>query len=147
MFSAVRQVQARSLATRCRALVGPDDSRIGARQSPGQPRTPNACDHEFGLYDSYVRHRLIRWSALRPGNKNPRRNCRRDAGGETCSLQNSGSVGVAKEYARAQSPSSVAVERDPQRIHSNRQRMFRKANVDAPHLNPLPASGAKRGSA
>ena len=147
MFSAVRQVQARSLATRCRALVGPDDSRIGARQSPGQPSIPNACDHEFGLYDSYVRHRLIRWPALRPGNKNQVRNCRRNADGETCSLQNSGSVGVAKEYVRAQSPSSVAVERDPQRIHSNRQRIFRKANVDAPHLNPLPASGAKRGSA
>jgi hypothetical protein len=59
-------------------------------------------------------------------------------------LRNFCFVSVAKEYAQAQSPFFAAVERDPQRHILNDQRVFRKAFPEAPHLNPLPANGARR---
>jgi hypothetical protein len=70
-----------------------------------------------------------------------------DVGGEIYILQNSSSVSVAKEYVPAQLLSFAAIERDPQRFILNYHRIFRKPVLDAPDLNPLPASGARRSSA
>jgi len=67
-----------------------------------------------------------------------------DVGGEIYILRNSGSVSVAKEYVPAQLLSFAAIERDAQRSILNHHRIFRKPIPDAPHLNPLPASGARR---
>jgi hypothetical protein len=39
-----------------------------------------------------------------------------DVGGEIYILRNSGSVSVAKEYVRVQSPSFAAIEHDSQRL-------------------------------
>lgn len=68
-----------------------------------------------------------------------------DVGGEIYILRNSGSVSVAKEYVPAQSPSFAAIERDPQRLilrlNASSEKPF---PPDAPHLNPLPGTGARR---
>jgi hypothetical protein len=115
--------------------------------SMGARGIPTACDREFGLHGNYVHRRLIRQPALRWDNRNPKRNLRTDAAGEICSPRNFGSVGVAKEYVQAQSPSFAAIERDPQRIDSNFDSSSEKPFKDTPHLNPLPVSGARRRSA
>jgi hypothetical protein len=146
-FSVVPRVRTRLLATRCRALRGPDDSRIAKQRLHAGPGVPIALDREFGLHGSYARRRPTRWRALRSDNRNPRRNRRADVGAEICSPRNFGSLSVAKEYAQAQSPSFAAIERDPRRLILTVQASFEKGFVDAPHLNPLPASGAKRRSA
>jgi hypothetical protein len=66
-----------------------------------------------------------------------------DAGGETYSLQNFGSVNVVKEYVQAQSPSFAAVERDPQRViltvNASSEKHFR---IPSPQSSPR-----KRGEA
>jgi len=118
-FSVARRVRTRLLATRCRALGEPDDSRIATQRLHGGPGIPIALDREFGLHGSYARRRPTRWRALRSDNRNPRRSLRRDAGGEIYGLQNSGSANVAKECVQAPSPSFAAIERDPQTISSN----------------------------
>jgi hypothetical protein len=146
-FSVAPRVRTRLLATRSRALGEPDDSRIAKQRLHGGPGIPTALDREFGLHGSYARRRPTRWRALRSGNRNPRRNRRADVGGEICSPRNFGSLSVAKEYAQAQSPSFTAIERDPRRLILTVQASSEKGFVDAPHLNPLPASGERRRSA
>lgn len=142
-FSVAPRVRTRLLATRCRALGEPDDSRIAKQRLHGGLGIPTAFDREFGLHGSYARRRPTRWLALRSDNKNPRRNHRTDVGGEICSPQNFGFVSVAKEYVQAQSPSFTAIERDPRRliltVSASSERVF-----GCPHLNPLPASGERR---
>jgi hypothetical protein len=103
-------------ATLYRALDEPDDSKIAKQRLHGGLGIPTAFDREFGLHGSYARRRPTRWLALRSDNRNPRRNHRTDVGGEICSPRNFGSVSVAKEYVRAQSPSFAAIERDPRRL-------------------------------
>ena len=75
-----------------------------------------AFDREFGLSDSYVHRRPIRYPALRSDNRNLGHNCRTDVGGEICNPRNFDSVNAAKEYVQPQSPSFVAIERDSQRL-------------------------------
>lgn len=122
------RARTRLLATRCRPLGEPDDSKIAAQRLHGGLGIPTAFDREFGPHDSYVFRRLIRWPALRSDNRNPRRKRRRDVGGEICSLQNFGSVSVAKECVQAQSASFAAIERDSQRfiltINASSQKPF-----------------------
>jgi hypothetical protein len=115
-FSVASRVQTRLLATRCRSLGEPDDSRIGTQRFRAEPGILTAFDREFGLPDSYVRRRPIRQPALRWDNRNPARNHRTDVGGEICSPRNFDSVSAAKESVQAQSPSSAAIERDSQRF-------------------------------
>jgi hypothetical protein len=146
-FSVSPQVRTKLLATRCRALGEPDDSRIAKQRLHGGLGIPTAFDREFGLHDSYARRRPTRWLALRWDNRNPRRNLRTDAAGEICSLRNFGSVSVAKEYVQAASPSFAAIERDPRGLILTVNVSSEKGFVDAPHLNPLPASGERRRSA
>jgi hypothetical protein len=86
-------------------------------------------------------------ASLRLDNRNPRRNRRTDVGGEICSPRNFGSLSVAKEDAQAQSPSFAAIERDPRRFILTVQASSEKGFADAPHLNPLPANGARRNGA
>ena len=112
-FSVAPQVQTRLLATRCRALGEPDDSRIATQQFRDELGSLTAFDRGFGMPDSYVRRRPIRQPALRWDNRNPARNLRTDAAGEICSLRNFDSVSVAKEYVPAASPSFATIERDP----------------------------------
>ena len=100
--TAVVLVQTRLLATRCRLLGEPDDSRIATQQLHAEPGILTAFDREFGLPDSYVRRRPIRQPALRWDNRNPGHNRRTDVGGEICSPRNSGSVSAAKESVQAQ---------------------------------------------
>lgn len=107
------RVRTRLPATRCRALRELDDSRIATQRLLAEPGILTAFDREFGPQDSYARHRPTRWRVLRSDNRNPKRNCRTDVGGEICIQRNFGSLGVAKEHVQAQSPSSVAIERDP----------------------------------
>jgi len=146
-FSVAPQVSTRLVATRCRVLGEPADSRIAAQRLHGEPEIGTACDREFGPHGSYARRRPTQWRALRLDNRNPRRNRRTDVGGEICSPRNFGSLSVAKEYAQAQWPSFAAIERDPRRSILTVSVSFEKGFVDAPHLNPLPASGAKRKTA
>ena len=146
-FSLAPQVRTRLLATRCRALGEPGDSRIATQRLHGEPGIVIACDREFGLHGSYVRHRPIRWPALRSHNRNPKRNRGTDVGGEICSLRTFGSVNVAKERVHAQSPSFAAIERDPQRLILTVNASSEKGFRDAPHLNPLPASEERLRSA
>jgi hypothetical protein len=145
-FSVDSRVRTRLLATRCQTLAGSDDSRIARQRLRGEPGSPIAFDREFGLSGSYVHRRPIRSPALRSDNRNPRRNRRRDVGGEICSLQNFGFVSAAKESVLAESPSFAAIERDPQRFILTSTRLP-KSCLHAPHLKPLPASGARRKSA
>ncbi len=140
-------MRTRSLATRYRAPGEPDDSRIATQRLHGEPGIVIACDREFGLHGSYVRHRPIRWPALRSHNRNPKRNRGTDVGGEICSLRTFGSVNVAKERVQAQSPSFAAIERDPQRLVLTINACSEKPYTHTPHLNPLPVSGARRRSA
>ena len=140
-------MRTRSLATRYRAPGEPDDSRIATQRLHGEPGIVIACDREFGLHGSYVRHRPIRWPALRSHNRNPKRNRGTDVGGEICSLRTFGSVNVAKERVHAQSPSFAAIERDPQRLVLTINACSKKPYTHTPHLNPLPVSGARRRSA
>ena len=115
-FSVAPRVQTRLLATRCRALGEPDDSRIATQRFRAEPGILTAFDRKFGLPDSYVRRRPIRQPALRLDNRNPAPNHRTDVGGEICSPRNFGSVSAAKESVQAQSPSFAAIERDLQRF-------------------------------
>src|SRR6187397_825621 len=143
-FSVAPRVRTRLPATRCRALGEPDDSRTATQQVHGGPGILTAFDREFGPQGSYARRRPTRWRALRSDNRNPRRNGRTDVAGEICSPQNFGSVSVAKEYVQAQSPSFAAIERDPRRLILTVNACSEKGFSDAPHLNPLPASGERR---
>src|SRR5437867_9854367 len=59
-FSVAARVRTRLLATRCRALGEPDDSRIATQRLHGQPGILTAFYREFGLHSSYVLHHLIR---------------------------------------------------------------------------------------
>ena len=115
-LTAVGLVQARLLATRCRVLGEPDDSRIATRRLHAEPGNLTVFDREVGLPDSYVRRRPIRQPALRWDNRNPGRNRRTDVGGEICSPRNFGSVSAARESVQAQSPSFATIERDSQRF-------------------------------
>jgi hypothetical protein len=146
-FSVAPGVQTRLPATRCRALGEPDDSRIATQQVHGWPGILTAFDREFGPQGSYARRRPTRWRALRLDNRNPRRNRRTDVGGEICIPRNFGSLSVAKEYVQAQSPSFAAIERDPRGLILIVNVSSEKGFVDAPHLNPLPASGERRAGA
>jgi hypothetical protein len=112
-FAVAPRARTRLLATRCRVLAELDDSRIAIQRLRGEPGIPTASDREFGLHNSYVRHRPIRWPALRSGNRNPTRNRRTDVDGEICSQRSFGSVSVAKKCVQAQSPYFAAIERDP----------------------------------
>jgi hypothetical protein len=143
-LTAVGLLQTRLLVTRCRVLGEPGDSRIATQRFHAEPGILSAFDREFGVPDSYVRRRPIRQPALRWDNRNPGRNRLTDFGGEICSLRNFGSVSVARESVQAQSPSFPTIERDSQRFILTIKRIFRKEFPDAPHLNPLPASGARR---
>ena len=67
-----------------------------------------------------------------------------DVSDEICSPRIFGSVSVVKEYVQAQSPSSAVIERDPQRLILIVNASSEKQIADAPHLNPLPTSGARR---
>jgi len=145
-FSVAPRVRTRLPATRYRAPDEPGDSRIATQRLHGEPGIVIACDREFGLHGSYVRRRPIRRPALRSHNRNPERNPRTDVDAEICSLRTFGSVNVAKEHVQAQSPSFAAIERDPQRLILTIKASFEKSFIDAPHLNPLPASGARRES-
>ena len=142
-FSVAPRVRTRLLATRCRALDEPDDSRIATQQVHGGPGIPTAFDREFGLHGSYARRRPTRWLALRSDNRNPRRNHRTDVGGEICSPRNFGSVSVAKEYVRAQSPSFAAIKRDPRRliltVNASSEKGFRMPLTSI--LSPLAGRG------
>jgi hypothetical protein len=146
-FAVARRVRTRLLATRYQALDEPGDSRIAKRGLHGGQGILIAFDRAFGLHGSYARRRPTRWQALRLDNRNPTRNPRTDVGGEICSPRNFGSLSVAKEYAQAQSPSFAAIERDPRRLIVTVNVSSEKGFVDAPHLNPLPASGERRRSA
>jgi len=146
-FSVAPRVRTRLLATRCRAPGEPDDSRIATQPLHGEPGIPIASGREFRLHDSYVHRHPIRWPALRWDNRNPKRNRRTDVGDEICSLRNFGSVSVAKERVQAQLPSFAALERDPQRSTLAINASSEKPFADTPHLNPLPATGARRRSA
>jgi hypothetical protein len=73
-FSVAPRAQTRLPATHCRALVEPDDSRIAALRFRCELGFPCASDREFGLHDSYVRHRPVRQPALRLDSRNPGRN-------------------------------------------------------------------------
>ncbi len=143
-LTAVGLLQTRLLVTRCRVLGEPGDSRIATQRFHAEPGILSAFDREFGVPDSYVRRRPIRQPALRWDNRNPGRNRLTDVGGEICSLRNFDSVSVARESVQAQSPSFATIERDSQRFILTIKRIFRKEFPDAPHLNPLPASGARR---
>jgi len=143
-LAAALRLRTRSLAARCRALGEPDDSRIATRRLHGEPGIPSVFDREFGLRGSYVHRRPIRWPALRSDNRNPKRNRRTGVGGEICSLRSFGSVSVAKEPVQVQSPSFAAIGRDPQRFILTIDTSSEKPFADTPHLNPLPASGARR---
>ena len=145
-FSVAPRVRTRLPATRCRALGEPDDSRIATQQVHGARGIPTAFDREFDLHGSYARRRPTRWLALRSDNRNPIRNLRTDAVGETYTLRNFSSVSVAKEYVQAASPSFAAIERDPQRMTLIITLSSEKPFTNAPHLNPLPVSGARRRS-
>jgi hypothetical protein len=146
-FAVAPQVRTRLPATRYQALDEPDDSRIAKQRLHGGPGIPTAFDREFGLHDNYVHRRPTRWPALRWDYRNPRRNLRTDVVVEICSLRNFGSVSVAKECVQAASPSFAVIERDPRRLILTVNASSEKGFVDAPHLNPLPASGARRRSA
>src|SRR5262249_4597869 len=115
LFSVAR-VRTRLLATRCRALAESDDSRIATQRLHVERGILTAFDREFGLPDTYVRHRPIREPALRSDNRNPARNRRTDVSGEICSQQDSGSVSAAKESVQAQWPFFATIERDSQRF-------------------------------
>ena len=138
-------VRTRLPATRCRALGEPGDSKIAAQRHHGGSGISTALDREFGLHDSYVLHRLIRWRALHSDNRNPKRKRRRDVGGEICSLQNFGSVSVAKECVQAQSASFAAIERDAQRfiltINASSQKPF--CTRPSPQSSPRKRGEAK----
>ena len=142
-FAVAPRVRTRLLATHYRALGESDDSRISTRQLHGEPEIPSAFGREFGLYGSYVLRRPIRWPALRSDNRNPRRSRPADVGDETYSLQNFGSVNVAKEYVPARSPSFAAIERDSQQfiltINASSEKHFR---IPSPQSSPR-----KRGEA
>ena len=140
-FSVAPRVRTRLLATRCRALGEPDDSRIATQQGHGRPGILTAFDRDFGLHGSYARRRPTRWLALRSDNRNPRRNRRTDVGGEICIPRNFGSLSVAREYVQAQSPFFAAIERDPRGLILTVNVSSEKGFVDAPHLNPLPLAG------
>jgi hypothetical protein len=143
-LTAVGLLQTRLLVTRCRVLGEPGDARIATQRFHAEPGILSAFDREFGVPDSHVRRRPIRQPALRWDNRNPRRNRLTDVGGEICSLRNFGSVSGARESVQAQSPSFATIERDSQRFILTMKRIFRKEFPDAPHLNPLSASGARR---
>jgi hypothetical protein len=113
-LTVVGLVQTRLLATRCRVLGEPDDSRIATQRLHAEPGILTAFDREFGLPDSYVHRRPIRQPALRWDNRNPGR--RTDVGAEICSLRNFGPVSAARESVLAQSPSFGTIERDSQRF-------------------------------
>src|SRR5437773_2443502 len=51
-FSVAARVRTRLLATRCRALGEPDDSRIATQRLHGQPGILTAFYREFGLHSS-----------------------------------------------------------------------------------------------
>ena len=114
-FPVAPRAQTRLPATHCRALVEPDDSRIAALRFRCELGFPCASDREFGLHDSYVRHRPVRQPALRLDSRNPGRNRGPGAGAEIYSLRNFDSVSAAKEYVQAQSLSFAVIERDPRR--------------------------------
>ena len=145
-FAVAPRVRTRLLARRYRVLGEPDDSRIAKQRLHGGLGIPTAFDREFGLHGSYARRRPTRWLALRSDNRNPRRNHRTDVGGEICSPRNFGSVSVAKEYVRAQSPSFAAIERDPRRliltVNASSEKGFRM-----PLTSILCPSGERRRSA
>src|SRR5439155_25025414 len=123
-------------STRCRALGEPDDSRIAKQRLRGGLGIPTAFDREFDLHGSYVHRRLIRWLALRSDNRNPRCNLRTDVAGEICSPRNFGSVGVAKEYVQAQSPSFAVIERDPRRLILTVNASSEKCGCPSPQSSP-----------
>ena len=143
-FSVAPRVRTRLLARRYRVLGEPDDSRIAKQRLHGGLGIPTAFDREFGLHGSYARRRPTRWLALRSDNRNPRRNYRTDVGDEICSPRNFGSVSRIRSGSVAFFRSNRARSTT---INSNRQRLFRKGFLDAPHLNSLPASGERRRSA
>ena len=135
-FVVAPQVQTRLLATRYRAPGEPDDSRIAKQRLRGGLGIPTAFDREFDLHGSYVHRRLIRWLALRSDNRNPRCNLRTDVAGEICSPRNFGSVGVAKEYVQAQSPSFAVIERDPRRLILTVNASSEKCGCPSPQSSP-----------
>jgi hypothetical protein len=59
-LTAVALVQTRLLATRCRALAEPDDSKIATRRFHGESGILTVFDRELALHGSYVRRRPIR---------------------------------------------------------------------------------------
>ena len=140
-LTAVGLVQARLLATRCRVLGEPDDSRIATQRLRAEPRILTAFDRELGLPDSYVRRRPIRQPALRWDNRNPGRNRRTDVGGEICSLRNVDSVSAARESVQAQSPSFGTIERDSQRFILTMNPSSEKSFPDALTLILSPQAG------
>ena len=115
-LTGVRLVETRLLATRCRVLGEPGDSRIATQRFHAEPGILSAFDREFGVPDSYVRRRPIRQPALHWDNKNPGRNRRTGVGGEICSPRNFSSVSAARESVQAQSPSFATIKRDSQRF-------------------------------
>jgi hypothetical protein len=59
-LTAVVLMQTRLIATRCRALGEPDDSKIATQRFHAEPGILTVFDREFVLHGSYVRRRPIR---------------------------------------------------------------------------------------
>jgi hypothetical protein len=146
-FLSLSPVRTRLLATRCQALGEPDDSRIAKQRLHGGLGISTAFDREFGLHGSYARRRPTRWLALRSDNRNPRRNHRKDVAGEICGPRNFGSVGVAKEYVQAQSPSFAVSERDPRRLILTVNAPSEKCGCPSPQSSPRQRGEAEERSA
>src|SRR4029453_4818076 len=105
---------------------------------------PIALDREFGLHDSYARHRPTRLQASRLDSRN--RVCKgpMGAGGETYSLRNFCFANGAKECAQRRLPSFVASARGSQRIIVITSAVSKSSNHCPLTFNPLPPSGARR---
>jgi len=137
--------QTRSLSRRCRVPGESDDSKIAVQGFLCGPGIPTALDREFAQNDNYAPHRPIRSRPLRSDSRNPECSNPTDADGEICSLQSFGSANDAKVYAQDRLLSFATNERDSRRIILLTSAVSESGAI-APHLSPLPASGARRRS-
>ena len=142
-FWHVSRARSRSPFGRCRVLHELGGSRTGEREFAAEQETPHVRDRVFGQFDSYARHRLAQSPASSRGNRNRGHKNQPDAAAGTCSPQNYGFAGGAREDVPTWSDACGDTERGSRRYLSDRQ-FFQKVEL-TPHLSPLPLGKGRGG--
>jgi hypothetical protein len=99
------QWPAKSPEERCRALGGPDGSRIESQQFLSRPRIVLVSGRVSRGADNCGPNHLIQWQVSEPDNRNPKCTNRLDAGAGICNRRGFDFEDAAREYVRSRSRS------------------------------------------